>query len=70
MVSELFNVRNMPVPDFSESVYHPGVDALLGLLGENGFKIYRSEEESRLAGPRGLIAGDDLVVLKVNGRWK
>lgn len=70
MASELFNIRNMPVPDFSESVYHPGVDALLGLLGENGFKFYRSEEESRLAGPQGLIVGDDLVVLKVNGQWK
>lgn len=70
MVSELFNVSNMPVPDISESVYHPGVDDLLGLLGDNGFKFYRSEEDNRLRGPKGLIAGDDLVVLKVNGQWK
>lgn len=70
LTSEIFNVRNVPVPDFSESNHHPGVDALMGLMGNHGFKFYKSPTVGEFSGPSGLIAGDDIVVLKVNGQWK
>jgi len=70
MTSKIFNVTNIPVPDFSGSNHHPGVEALLRLMGRNGFKFYKSPTESSLSGPGGLIAGDDLVVIKVNAQWK
>lgn len=69
-MTEIFNVGNIPVPDFSESNYHPGVEALLVLMGNKGFKFYQSAFERRLAGPEGIIDKDDLVVLKVNAQWK
>ena len=70
MTSDIYNFMNVPVPDFSDSNHHPGVEALLRLMDDKGFKFYESSVEGQLSGPGGLIAGDDLVVLKVNAQWK
>jgi hypothetical protein len=69
-MSEIFYVSNIPVPDFTQSNFHPGVEGLLTLMGDNGFKFYRSPTTTQLAGPQGLIASDDLVMLKINAQWK
>ena len=69
-MSEIFYVKNIPVPNFAESNYHPGVEALLALMGGKGFKFYRSSTTSQLLGPQGLIAHDDIVMLKINAQWK
>ncbi|NLE77384.1 MAG: hypothetical protein GX605_11615, partial [Chloroflexi bacterium] len=69
-MSTLFHVRNIPAPDFSQGNHHPGVDALLGLMGDHGQKFYKTSRESRLAGPQGLIGPDDVVMLKINAQWK
>lgn len=68
--SELYVVRNIPVPDFAQSRYHPGVETLLALLGQHGLKFYRQEPVAPLSGPNGIIAADDVVLLKVNAQWK
>jgi hypothetical protein len=69
-MSDIFRVTNIPVPDFSVSSFHPGVDGLLELMGEQGEKFYRSKTTGRLAGLEGLISSDDLVILKINAQWK
>jgi len=49
---------------------HIGLEALLVLIGANGLKFYRSADTGPLAGPQGLIAADDVVLIKVNAQWK
>ena len=43
-----------------------GLDNLLTLMGSEGLKFYRSASLSTLAGPDGIIATDDVVVVKIN----
>ena len=66
--SEVFRVNGCPVHD--GQLRHVGVDALLHLLSVNGTKFYRTTKRGALSGPTGLIAVNDVVILKVNAQWK
>ena len=68
--SALYGVRDVPVPAFSGTNLHPGVESLLTVMGENGLKFYRHATEDTLSGPDGIIASDDVVLIKVNAQWK
>ncbi len=68
--SKIYGVSRIPIPDFSESNHHPGIEELLKLLGDHDYKFYKSLKEGKLSGPDGLISNDDLVLLKVNAQWK
>jgi len=46
-----------------------GLDRLLVLMGRQGLKFYRSDTASPVAGPDGIIAADDVVVIKINYQW-
>lgn len=65
--AELFQVTDCPEDPVGDRF--PGLDSLLGLMGENGLKFYRSETTGPLAGPDGIIASDDTVVIKINYQW-
>jgi len=67
--SNVFRVDGIPAPTW-QTPFHEGVDALLELMGRNGLKFYRTAATSTLGGPEGLIAADDVVLLKVNAQWK
>ncbi len=71
-----------PPPDYRARVYHVtdcpqdpagdrflGLDNLLALMGRGGLKFYESPGTSLLAGPDGIIASDDVVVVKINYQW-
>ena len=60
----------LPLVFSGPSNRHPGVESLLALLGRNGIKFYRHGATDALSGPGGLIASDDVVLIKVNGQWK
>ena len=66
--SQVIRVDNCPVHD--GQLRHVGVDALLHQLSLHGDKFYRSSQEGVLCGPNGLIATNDVVMLKVNAQWK
>ncbi len=66
--SEVFRVNGCPVHD--GQLRHVGVDALIHLLSVNGTKFYRTTKRGALSGPTGLIAANDVVILKVNAQWK
>ncbi|MEW5901985.1 MAG: hypothetical protein AB1715_11025, partial [Acidobacteriota bacterium] len=71
--NDLFWVKNIPDDPFydpSEENYHVGLDSLLYLMADKGLKFYRSTGGHPLAGPAGLIAADDVVIVKVNAQWK
>lgn len=50
--------------------HHPALEALLALMDQMGLPFYRSTSRSPLAGPQGLIARDDIVVVKINAQWQ
>jgi hypothetical protein len=66
--SSVFRVNDCPVHD--GQLRHIGTDSLLHLLSTNGTKFYKTAKSGELQGPNGLIAADDVVVLKVNAQWK
>jgi uncharacterized protein (DUF362 family) len=71
VMNDLFSIDGIPdEPFYLRDNHHSGLDALLFLMGSKGLKFYRSPETSLLGGPLGLIAPDDVVVIKVNAQWK
>lgn len=59
--------KNPPLPD---RFHHPALEALLEMMSANGLPLYHSNAGSALAGPDGIVASDDVVVIKVNAQWK
>jgi hypothetical protein len=67
--NELFWVTDIP-ETMANGNRHSGIDGLLSLMGNNGLKFYRSSNESNEGGPLGLMASNDVVLIKVNAQWK
>jgi len=65
--AELFHVTDCPQDLVGDRF--PGMDTLMTLMGENGLKIHQSSTASGTAGPDGIIAADDVVVIKINYQW-
>ncbi|MDY6793920.1 MAG: DUF362 domain-containing protein [Actinomycetota bacterium] len=47
-----------------------GVADLINVMDANGLDFFRSEGYTTAAGPGGIIAADDIVLIKVNGEWR
>ncbi len=65
--AQVFRVTDCPQDPFGDRFV--GLDNLLNLMGSQGLKFYRSVTSSGLAGPGGIIAADDVVVIKINYQW-
>lgn len=63
----VFAVTRCPVHDGQRR--HIGVDALLSLLAGRGIRLYRTDREHAWGGPDGIVAADDIVVIKINCQW-
>jgi hypothetical protein len=70
--SRIYHVAAIPDDPFAgrPANHHAGVDALVDLMGREGLKLHRSARASSDSGPWGLIAADDVVLVKVNAQWK
>ncbi|MCX6574338.1 MAG: hypothetical protein NTX99_10150, partial [Candidatus Aminicenantes bacterium] len=68
--NDIFQVTQIPTNAIVSGNRHSGVDTLLGLMGGNGLKFYRSSIPGALNGTNGLIAAADVVLIKVNAQWK
>ncbi len=71
--SEIFDIHSIPDQPFLKAGsgnLHIGIESLLKLMGIQGLKFYRTEKPSALGGFDGLIAPDDVVLIKVNAQWK
>ena len=66
--SQIFKVHSCPIHD--GQLRHQGVDVLLELLAANGISFYKAESDHPWGGPEGLIAPNDVVLIKVNCQWK
>lgn len=75
--AELFPITPYRAASPTSSVYavngytgtNGGLSILLGLMGENGAPFYESASSRANSGPGGLIAADDVVLIKVNSQW-
>jgi hypothetical protein len=73
VTNPLFWVKNIPNQPFltgGNGNRHAGIECLIRVMGDQGLKFYRSPQESLLSGAAGLIAPDDVVLIKVNAQWK
>jgi uncharacterized protein (DUF362 family) len=68
--SAIFQVTGIPTDAFTSGSRHAGVDTLIELMAQNGLKFYRTSVSGTLNGANGLIAADDVVLIKVNAQWK
>ena len=69
--SGIFHVAQIPDDPFiGGNNRHAGVDALMTLLHGQGLSLFRSASSAPLASPAGMIAADDVVLIKVNAQWK
>jgi len=66
----LFRVNQIPADAFTAGNRHTGVDTIIKLMGQNGLKFYRTGVPGTENGTNGLIAADDIVLIKVNAQWK
>jgi hypothetical protein len=65
--AQLYHVVQCPQDPAGERFL--GVENLLALMGRGGLKLYQSPTPSLLAGPDGLIAPDDALLIKINYQW-
>lgn len=73
LANPIFWIKHIPDEPFHGSVgsnFHVGIDYLLGLMGSQGLKFYRSSQTSEWGGPSGMIESHDVVLIKVNAQWK
>jgi uncharacterized protein (DUF362 family) len=73
ILNDLFwvqGIHDLPFTDPSRPNAHLGIESLLYLMADQGLKFYRSSRPELLCGPSGLIAPDDVVLIKVNAQWK
>ena len=66
--SQIFKVQPCPMHD--GQLRHRGVDMLLELLAANDINLYIAESDHPWAGSEGLVAPEDVVLIKVNCQWK
>jgi len=66
--SPIFRIDGCPIHD--GQLRHAGLDAMLHLLAGHGTPLYSTRTIGALSGPGGLVAADDVVILKVNAQWK
>jgi uncharacterized protein (DUF362 family) len=63
-------VTQVPTDPFTTGNRHEGVDTLIKLMGQEGLKFYRSSLAGDENGANGLIASDDVVLIKVSAYFK
>ena len=70
--SKVFQVKGVPDHPFGlvRPNNHAGIDALLELMRSNELSFYRREGSLDQAEAYGLIAANDVVLIKVNAQWK
>ena len=62
VLSDLFVVENTDGTD-------NGFRRLISLMEEQGLSFYKRDAENARNGPHGLVARDDVIIIKVNGQW-
>ncbi|MHC4429672.1 MAG: DUF362 domain-containing protein [Planctomycetota bacterium] len=65
--AQVFRITDCPQAPVGDRFV--GLDHLVTLMGHEGLKFYRSSTVSMESGPEGIIAVNDVVVIKINYQW-
>ena len=65
--AQVFHVTDCPRDPVGDRF--TGLENLIALMGREGLKFYASSTVSPLSGPDGVIAPDDVVIIKINYQW-
>jgi uncharacterized protein (DUF362 family) len=65
--AQVYHVTQCPQDPVAE--HFLGIDRLLVLMGNQGLKFYKSDSVTPLSGPDGIVAANDVVVIKINYQW-
>ena len=65
--AQVFHVEDCPQNPAGDRFL--GLDNLITTMGQGGLKFYDSSTESPIAGPDGIVAADDVVIVKINYQW-
>jgi hypothetical protein len=65
--ASLYDVTNCEVSPTGDRFL--GLDNLVALMGRQGLRFYRSNTASLTSGPDGIIAANDVVIIKINYQW-
>jgi hypothetical protein len=65
--AQVFHVTGCPQDPAGD--HFVGLSNLLGVMGRGGLKFYRSAAVSPVAGPGGIVAANDVVIIKINYQW-
>ena len=70
--SKIFWVKTVPDQPFGNQLpnNHVGVDALVDLMAGQELSFYKRKNSIKQSEAYGLIASDDVVLIKVNAQWK
>jgi len=70
--SKIFWVKEVPDQPFGSEIanHHSGIDALLDLMADHELSFYKRQNSFKQSEAYGLIAPDDVVLIKVNAQWK
>ncbi len=65
--AELFRMTECPQAPVGD--HFTGFDHLVSLMGYHGLKFFQSGHTTLDAGPDGVVATDDVIVVKINYQW-
>ena len=65
--ASVYNVTDCEVAPTGDRLI--ALDNLVATMGRDGLKLYKSATQSLASGPEGIIAPDDVVVIKINYQW-
>jgi hypothetical protein len=70
--SKIFWVKEIPDQPFGGPLpnSHAGIDVMVDLMARNDLSFYKRKDSSQQSEAYGLIAADDVVLVKVNAQWK
>lgn len=65
--AEIFHVESCPQDPVGDRF--PCFDAVTALMGSQGLKLYLTDDPTPTGGPAGLLAREDVIVIKINYQW-
>lgn len=71
--SSVFRIDNIPTMIWGTTdatATHPGIEALLDMMAQNGLAFYQSSSGKPRTSPTGIIGNRDIVLVKVNVQWQ
>lgn len=65
--AEVFHVSGCPQDPVDDRF--PCFESMLTLMGSQGLKFFRTPNVTQTSGPEGILASDDVIVIKINYQW-